>query len=162
MLGRRWVPLLVVALLLAGIVAEAFALGHEGGSNPTAPRATVDAARRFALAITSFDHRHLDADIARVLALGTPDFERDFRQTVGPNFTAQFTKNQTVSVGDLVAGPRVQGVKGGRAQFAVVVDQRITSDAQKDASPQVSQLLLLVTVQEKDNRVTAAEQVYRS
>src|SRR5581483_102129 len=50
-------------------------------------------------------------------------FERDFRSAMGPNFTDKIAANKSVSTGDIVVGPRVQTVSGGRATFFVVVDQ---------------------------------------
>ena len=44
----------------------------------------------------------------------------------------------------------------------VVLNHFSHSEAQKDAAAQVSQLLLLVTVQESNHKVTDVEQVYRS
>jgi hypothetical protein len=121
-----------------------------------ASAADTDVARRFAVAVTSFDHNRLDADIQRVLDLGTPGFERDFRSAMGPNFTDRIAANKSVSTGAIVVGPRVQRVSGGRATFFVVVDQTVTSEGSQ-SQPQLVHTGLLVTVQERDHKVTSVQ-----
>ena len=118
--------------------------------------ADTDVARRFAVAVTSFDHKRLDADVQRVLDLGTSGFERDFRSAMGPNFTDRIATNKSVSTGEIVVGPRVQTISGGRATFFVVVDQTVTSEGSQ-SQPQLVHTGLLVTVQEKDHKVATVQ-----
>ncbi len=159
-LRTPWTALVVALALCAGIALEVSTLS--GGDLPAAPDASRDAARRFAVAVTSFDHKRLDADIARVLALGNATFERDFRGAMGADFAKRFADNKTVSVGRIVAGPRVQRAADGRATFLVVVDQRITSEAKPDATPQLDQIVLLVTVEDDGAKVANVDEVWRS
>jgi Mce-associated membrane protein len=144
----------VLALLIALLAFELIALLGSDRGVPSASAADTDVARRFAVAVTSFDHKRLDADVQRVLDLGTPGFERDFRSAMGPNFTDRIAANKSVSTGEIVVGPRVQRVSGGRATFFVVVDQTVTSDGSQ-AQPQLVHTGLLVTVQEKDHKVAS-------
>ena len=158
--GRRvsgtllgWV---VLALLVALLAFELFTLLGSDRGLPSASAADVDVAKRFAVAVTSFDHKRLDADVQRVLDLGTSGFERDFRSAMGPNFTDRIAANKSVSTGDIVVGPRVQRVSGGRATFFVVVDQTVTSEGSQ-SQPQLVHTGLLVTVQEKDHKVATVQ-----
>jgi hypothetical protein len=144
----------VLAALVALLAFELVTLVGSDRSLPHASAADTDVVRRFAVAVTSFDHKRLDADVARVLALGTPGFERDFRSAMGPNFTDRIATNHTVSTGEIVVGPRVQTISGGRATFFVVVDQTVTSEGSQ-AQPQLVHTGLLVTVQEKDHKVAS-------
>ncbi|MDQ1374401.1 MAG: hypothetical protein QOJ09_1739, partial [Actinomycetota bacterium] len=134
----RWTPIVVVVLLGAVLVLEARGLDLIGGSgsDPTPTPAAVGLTRSFAVAVTSFDHKRLDADIARVLALGTPGFEKQFRAAMGADFAQRIAANKTVSSGRIIAGPRVQRVAKGLATFLVVVDQQVTSEG-GSGQPQV-------------------------
>ncbi|MEY2566812.1 MAG: hypothetical protein QOE35_1341 [Actinomycetota bacterium] len=154
----RWTPVVLVVLLGALVVFEATQLDlfGGGGSEPRPSPAAVGLTRRFAVAVTSFDHKRLDADIARVLALGSPGFEKEFRTAMGADFAQRIAANNTVSTGRIVAGPRAQRVAGGLATFLVVVDQQVTSEGGKQ-QPQVIRVGLLVTVDQKASRVTKVE-----
>jgi hypothetical protein len=152
----RLLSWIVLALLVALLAFELVSLLGSRGSVPSASAADTDVARRFAVAVTSFDHNRLDADVQRVLDLGTPGFERDFRSAMGPTFTDRIAANKSISSGDIVVGPRVQRVSGGRATFFVVVDQTVTSEGGQ-SQPQLVHTGLLVTVQEKDHKVASVQ-----
>jgi hypothetical protein len=148
----------LVVLLGALLVLEALQLDLGGGvdAEPHATPQAVGLARRFAVAVTSFDHKRLDADVARVLALGTPGFEDKFRQAMGPDFAARIAANKTVSSGRVVAGPRAQRVAGGLVTFLVVVDQQVTSEGGQE-KPQVIRVGLLLSVDEQGTKVSKVE-----
>jgi hypothetical protein len=105
------------------------------------------------VAATSFDYKRVDADVGRVVAFGTAGFERQFRDAMGPNFVGGITGNKTISVGDVVAGPRLQGRSGGQSTFLVIVDQSVSSEGSQNA-PQIVHEGLLVTVLDKDRKVS--------
>ncbi len=158
--GRRvragvigWV---VLALLVALLAFELVALLGSGRNLPKASGADTALVRNFAVAVTSFDYKRLDADVQRVLDLGTSGFERDFRSAMGADFTQRIAANKSVSSGDIVVGPRIQSVSGGRATFFVVVDQTVTSEGSQ-SQPQLVHTGLLVTVQEKDHKVSSVQ-----
>jgi hypothetical protein len=151
----RWIPIVLSVLLAAVLVVEVLNLSGSD-AEPRADVASVSLARRFAVAVTSFDHKRLDADIARVLALGTPGFEREFRQAMGADFAQRIAANKTVSDGHIIAGPRVQRISGGRSTFLVVVDQQVTSEG-GSGQPQVIRVGLIITVDQKDDRVAKVE-----
>jgi Mce-associated membrane protein len=154
----RWTPIVLVVLLGALLVFEAVQLDLIGGNDaePEPSPAAVGLTRRFATAVTSFDHKRLDADIARVLALGTPGFEREFRSAMGADFAQRIAANKTVSSGHIVAGPRAQRIAEGLTTFLVVVDQQVTSEGGKE-QPQVIRVGLLVTVDKNGQKVTKVE-----
>jgi hypothetical protein len=145
LLRSRVVAFGVALALAATLVLEVVTLRRDGGL-PHAPSGAAALVRRFGVAVTSFDHRRLDADLARVLALGTPGFERDFRSAMGSDFTARIAANRTVSVGAVVAGPQIQRVDRDRASLLVLLDQRIAAEG-SDRPPDVVRVALLVTVQ---------------
>ena len=144
-----------VALLIVALAFEIVAATRNHGL-PHASANEVALVRRFAVAVTSFDHNRLDADVSRVLGFGTPGFEREFRAAMGPNFTNGIAANKTISVGDVIAGPRLQGTTGGRSTFLVVLDQTVTSEGSQ-SQPQVVRVGLLVTVQDNAHKVATVQ-----
>jgi len=77
--------------------------------------------------VTTFDSGRVEADIDRILALGTPAFADEFRSTMGETFVADLQASGSVSTGEIVAGPTLQRVDDGTAVFFVVVNQQITA-----------------------------------
>jgi hypothetical protein len=148
----------LVVLLGALLVFEALQLdlGGGGSAEPKPAPAAVALAQRFAVAVTSFDHKRLDADVARVVALGTPGFERKFREAMGPDFANRIAANKTVSTGSIIAGPRAQTLTGGVATFLVVVDQQVTFEGGQE-QPQVIRVGLLVSVDQRNDKVSKVE-----
>ena len=159
MLGRllknRWLAIAAVLVLVVALAFEIAALTRDDGVPEVSP-ATVRLTRQFAEAVTSFDHKRIDGDVARVLALGTPGFEREFRRAMGADFTQRVVANKTVSRGSIIAGPRPQAVTDGRATLLVVVDQQVTSEGGQ-GTPQVVRVGLLVTVDQKATQVAKVE-----
>ena len=155
LLHNRWAARGAVALLVGLLAFEVVNLTGDRGL-PQVSVTDQRLVRSFAVAVTSFDHKRLDADVRRVLDLGTPGFERDFRSAMGPNFTDRIATNKSVSTGEIVVGPRVQTISGGRATFFVVVDQTVTSEGSQ-SQPQLVHTGLLVTVQEKDHKVATVQ-----
>jgi Mce-associated membrane protein len=148
-----WIVLGLLVVLLAFELVQL--IGSDRGL-PKASGADTSLVRNFAVAVTSFDYKRLDADVQRVLDMGTSGFERDFRSAMGPNFTDRIAANKSVSSGDIVVGPRLQRLSGGRATFFVVVDQTVTSEGSQ-SQPQLVHTGLLVTVQEKDHKVASVQ-----
>lgn len=117
---------LVGGVALAGFGVAAATGGAADGLPAADPdeRALVE---RFAGAVTTFDSGRVEADIERILALGTPAFAEEFRSTMGETFVADLEASGSVSRGEIVAGPTLQRVDGGTAVFFVVVNQQITA-----------------------------------
>ena len=101
---------------------------------PTADPGELALVERFADAVTTFDAGRVEADIERILALGTPAFAEEFRATMGETFVAEIAASGSVSAGEIVAGPTLQRVDDGTAVFFVVVNQRITAPSATPAN----------------------------
>lgn len=112
-------------IALAGFGVAAAADGGDGTPTPDADELAL--VERFAGAVTTFDSGRVDADIERILALGTPAFAEEFRATMGETFVADLQASGSVSSGEIVAGPTLQRVDDGTAVFFVVVNQQITA-----------------------------------
>jgi hypothetical protein len=112
-------------IALAGFGVAAAADGGDGTPTPDADELAL--VGRFAGAVTTFDATRVDADIERILVLGTPSFAEEFRATMGETFVADLEASGSVSSGEIVAGPTLQRVDDGTAVFFVVVNQQITA-----------------------------------
>jgi len=119
------------AALAGGVALAGFGVAAAGGGGgdgtPSADPDELALVERFAGAVTTFDASRVDADIERILALGTSDFAGEFRSTMGDTFVADLEASGSVSSGEIVAGPTLQRVDDGTAVFFVVVNQRITA-----------------------------------
>jgi hypothetical protein len=142
--SNRWLALAVCVVLVGVVALELTTLTDDrGGGLPSAPVASRDVARGFAVAVTSFDHTRIDADLQRVLDYGTPGFEREFRAAMGPGFVDAITSNKRVSTGRVVVGPTVQRVADGRASYLVVVSQQVVSEGSDNPAQQLRVAMLV-------------------
>jgi hypothetical protein len=143
---NRWLALAVCVVLVGVVALELKGLTDDrGGGLPSAPAASRDVARDFAVAVTSFDHKRIDTDLQRVLDYGTPGFEREFRAAMGPDFVDGIRANKRVSTGRVVVGPTVQRVADGRASYLVVVSQQVVSEGSDNPAQQL-RVAMLVSV----------------
>jgi hypothetical protein len=118
-------------IALAGFGVAAATDGGDGTPTPDADELAL--VERFAGAVTTFDSGRVDADIERILALGTPAFAEEFRATMGETFVSDLQASGSVSSGEIVAGPTLQRVDDGTAVFFVVVNQQITAPSEAPA-----------------------------
>jgi hypothetical protein len=127
------------AALAGGVALAGFgvaAAADDGGGVPSADADELALVERFAGAVTTFDSGRVEADIERILALGTPAFADEFRSTMGETFVADLQASGSVSTGEIVAGPTLQRVDDGTAVFFVVVNQQITAPSAVPAEGQ--------------------------
>lgn len=127
--------LLCLATAAAVLVTERSGSGEEAVSEQVgelvAERASaLEAARERTVAITSYDHRTLDADVQGVLATATGEFETEYTETV-QSLRETFVQTQAVATGTVVAagleGEVVDSEQGERAVVVVAVDQVIST-----------------------------------
>jgi hypothetical protein len=143
---NRWLALAACVLLVGVVALELKSLTDDrGGGLPSAPTASRDVARDFAVAVTSFDHKRIDADLQRVLDYGTPGFEREFRAAMGPDFVDGIKANKRISTGQVVVGPTAQRVADGRASYLVIVSQQVVSEGSDNPAQQL-RVAMLVSV----------------
>jgi Mce-associated membrane protein len=120
--GRLLVLLaLVTGLAVAGATYEGLRLRHLDGQESDR-RAAKTAAQLAIGAFTTFDYRHIEADIARGKQVMTPCFGEVYGknlQTAVPTATAA-----KAVVTDVVQGTQVITIKGARAQVLVFFDQK--------------------------------------
>jgi hypothetical protein len=146
LLAYRWLAVVVSIVLVVVIGFEIRALGDDGSDVPEVPDRTVGVTRDFAVAVTSFDHKRIDADLKRVLSFGDRGFAREFRAAMGDDFVEGIESGKRVSVGRVLYGPTVQRVGDGTASLFVVVGQRIAAEGQTEDPPRSLTVRMLVTV----------------
>lgn len=155
LLANRWLAVGAVAVLVVVLALELNALRTPRGL-PSAPEAAAGVARDFAVAVTSLDHRRIDADVERVVSLGAPAFQADVRKEFASSIDA-IKANKRVSTGKLALGPTLQTRTDRGAAFLVVVRQSIVSEG-SDAPPEAKRIAMLLTVSSGDRpRVTNVE-----
>ncbi len=156
--GRRWrarlsAPTVTWALGVLAIALSAVAgwqVVHERGARASAdarPQALV-AARTAAVALLSYDHRHLDADFARARKLLTPAFAKDYDETVKAVRPTATQYHAVVSASVSAAGLR--SLHGNSAVALLFVNQTSTND--KHAEPRIDQSRVRMTLVRRDGR----------
>src|SRR3546814_13838180 len=95
---------IAAGVALAGGVAfagfgVAAAVGTDEGGVPGADADELALVERFAGAVTTFDAGQVEADIERILALGTPTFADEFRSPMGESFVADLLASGCVRHG---------------------------------------------------------------
>ena len=150
-----------VALALAAVsllVAAASLLlspRDDTGALQDARASALQAATERTTELTSYDHRTLDADTARVLATATGEFKKDYTAT-SAQLRATFLSTQAVATAKVVAAG-LESADQDRAVAVVAVDQVIVT---KDAPPRTERNRLRMTLVRPD-RTWLVERVQR-
>ena len=166
-------PVTAGIALAGGVVLAGFGLADAVAGDDSGLSAAPDEVRLvedFAAAVTTFDAGRIDADIDRILSLGTTDFETEFRNEMGDTFVADLQASGSSSSGEIVAGPTLQRIDDRTAVFFVVVNQRISAPPAADsdaaegtptASPgpqsRVVRVGLLVQVDQDEDLVSSVQ-----
>lgn len=91
----------------------------------------VRVAERFALALSQYDYRHLDGDVARVHSLGVGYFRFQYDHVLaGSAFRDALRTNQAVATAKVVTGPMVAELGTDQARTFTVLEQSVVN---KDA-----------------------------
>lgn len=124
------VSLAVAVVSLAAAVVSLLTGGSEATGLEEVRQSALDAARERTDALTTYDHRTLDEDVAEVLRTATGEFERDYRRTAA-ELRPTFLQTKAIAQADVVgAGIEVLEVPDdgpARAVAVVAVDQVITT-----------------------------------
>jgi len=100
---------------------DSFASGTKGRQDTV-----KGVAERFAVALSSYDYRHLDRDLARVKGMGVGNFRYQYDQILaGTNFQSALKGNQAVATAKVVSGPFVASLRTDDARTFTVLQQRI-------------------------------------
>ncbi len=118
----------MAAAVLAVIVAVlAVVLFTRGQSEKARQDQVKDTAEKFALALTTYDYRHLDRQLGKVRGMGVGNFRYQYEDVLGANsFRTALTDNQAVATAKIKSGPFVAALSNDDARTFAVVSQKIT------------------------------------
>jgi Mce-associated membrane protein len=86
-----------------------------------------DTAERFAIALSTYDYRHLDRDLAKVRAMGVGNFPYQYEDVLGANsFASALKSNEAVAKAKVKGGPFIAALGKDDARTFTVVAQTIT------------------------------------
>jgi Mce-associated membrane protein len=106
----------------------------------------LDAAKRYALDLTSYDYRTMDRNFGLVAQNASPGFAAQYKQ-VSDQLSGIIGKYQGVSVGTVLdAG--VAGGDGSRVDVLLFIDQRITNTQTKDPRTDRSRMRMSLVSQD--------------
>jgi Mce-associated membrane protein len=153
LLGPGRFAALVVILLLAAstgyLGARAFALSGQATALADERAQALSDASRFAVDLTSYDYRNLNAAFDAVVADSTAAFGAQYRTTSQAK-AAQLRADRSVSRGTVVAAGIADETPGRSADVLVLVNQSITNTANPTPTTQRGELRL--TLVRSDNR----------
>lgn len=156
--GRRFVhlPLLLLALVaVAGLVASAV-LGTQlrnARAVEDAARAASEAARQFAVTLTSVDSADLDADFAAVLDGATGEFEKMYAES-SAQLEQVLIDNRARSEG-VVVESGIRSATTTKVEVLLFVDQSVTNTLVPE--PRLDRSRVVMTMELVDGRWLASQ-----
>ena len=119
-----WIAATVLAVIVAVLALVLFTRGQ---SEKARQDQVKDTAEKFALALTTYDYRHIDRDLGKVRGMGVGNFRYQYDDVLGANsFTTALTDNQAVATAKIKGGPYVAALSRDDARTFTVVAQKIT------------------------------------
>jgi hypothetical protein len=113
----------VLAVLVAALAIVLHVRGDGGKSRQTEVKKTAE---RFAMALSSYDYRHLDSDLGKVRGMGVGNFRYQYEQILGGNsFETALKNNQAVATAKITSGPFLASVGTDDARTFTVLSQTI-------------------------------------
>ncbi|GAA4811720.1 hypothetical protein GCM10025786_15460 [Nocardioides caeni] len=141
----RWLEPAVALIALsaiAGAVWTGLSVRAERAEDK-AERTALATGREAAVAFTSYDHQHLDEDLARVTDMSTGDFREQFTAALG-TLTAAIEEAQGVSVGEVTDAGIVRADDASAVVMAAV-DATVTNTSTKQPSLRRYRLQITLT-----------------
>ncbi len=121
----------MTAAILAVIVAAlAIVLATRGESARDRQSDVKNTSEKFAIALSTYDYRHLDRDLAKVRGMGIGNFRYQYEDVLGANsFTKALKDNQAVATAKVKSGPFVVALAKHDARTFTVVSQTIKGNS---------------------------------
>lgn len=124
----------VAAALALAVIIAGVALARQGPSPAERRDDALAASRRFALALSAYDHRRLDRDVAEVLALSTGTFREQYDRALDTTAREALRENEAVATARVLTGPLLARLGTDDARTFTVLEQRVRT---KGAAAQV-------------------------
>jgi len=116
---------LVVIVAILAIVIFARGQGAKGRQDDVKA-----SAQKFALALSTYDYRHLDRDLGKVRNMGVGNFRYQYQDVLGANsFSKALADNQAVATAKVKSGPFVAALSNDDARTFTVVSQTIKGNS---------------------------------
>jgi Mce-associated membrane protein len=110
--------------------------GVTGGGSSSRQDTVKRQAATFALALASYDYRHIDRDLARVRTMGVGNFRYQYEQVLGGDaFRKALQQNQAIATSRVTRGPYIASLGADDARTFTVLEQSLRGKAQ--AQPQI-------------------------
>jgi Mce-associated membrane protein len=123
-----------VALVVL-VVAGAAALRWWDGPRQQREQA-LHTAREFALAVSSYDYRHVDTDLARLRRLGIGNLGLQYAQVLGgPAVRNRIVENRAVATARIVSGPYLASLQRDEARTYTALEQTVTDTSSGQPQP---------------------------
>jgi len=118
-----WITCAVLAVIVAVLAVVLFTRGQSAKGRQDQVKKTAE---KFALALSTYDYRHLDRDLGKVRSMGVGNFRYQYEDVLGANaFTKALGDNQAVATAKVKSGPFVDALTKDDARTFTVVSQTI-------------------------------------
>lgn len=154
-LARRMVPI-AVGLIAVGVVAGSAFLGWQvkhNVDNATAGKVAMEAARNYAVALSTMDSKDIDKDIARVLDGATGEFKSMYGHA-SAQLRQLLVDNKAVSHGSVVDAA-IKSANKNTVEVMLFLDQSVTNAVNPE--PRVDRLRMVMTMEKVDQRWLASK-----
>lgn len=153
LLGPGRFAVFLVILLLAAAAAylgvRAVTLSRQANALNAERAQALSDASRYAVDLTTYDYRHLDAAFTAVAADSTPEYAGRYR-TASAGTAAQLRADHSVSNGTVVAAGLESETPGRKATVLVLVNQSITNT--RNSTPKIQRSELRITLARSGGR----------
>jgi len=113
----------VLAVIVAVLAIVIFMRGESAKGRQDQVKST---AQKFALALSTYDYRHLNTDLGKVRGMGVGNFRYQYEDVLGANsFTKALSDNQAIATAKVKSGPFVAALSKDDARTFTVVAQTI-------------------------------------
>ena len=138
--------MLAVVAAVLGILLLLDDGGGDGASRDEVRSVSED----FAVALTSYDHRDLEAGFDRVRSMATTGYREEFDELLaGQQLADALEESEARSVAEVTKGPFVVTLTDDEARTVTVVEQQITNNqAREPAANQTQVYLYLVRLED--------------
>jgi hypothetical protein len=118
---------LAVLAVIGGVLVAA------KGDDPSTNRRdeVTEQAERFALALSSYNYKTIDRDLAHVKAMGVGNFRYQYTQVLGGDaFRKALSENEAVATAKVVKGPYIASLTDTDARTFTVLEQSLKGKGQ--------------------------------
>lgn len=103
----------------------------DGDGSGSQKAAVTQQAERFALALSSYDYRRIDRDLANVKAMGVGNFKYQYETVLGGDaFRKALAQNEAVATAKILKGPYVATLGPTDARTFTVLEQSLVGKGQ--------------------------------